>query len=249
MTKKVIIPTGIKSHETTFIGSPYYSIIAMLYIQKKYKNIAYVILPDVKCKNKCSNVSHKDISLRWIQTRVNSNDGYISVPKDFWSYFDVDCFKKRFIIFPFGFSCSDDSGHSNFIIYDCKNKTIERFEPYGLPTKICLKPKDIDTKIMKLFQANLGKDFIKEYHKPLDFLPKESFQTIQEERDGFEKSDPDGFCSVWAVWYIDLRLANADLDKKELIKLVRKNIMQKNHSNLIRDYSMLLVNKSNDFLI
>jgi hypothetical protein len=40
-------------------------------------------------------------------------------------------------------------GHANYMIYDKKTKSLERFEPYGLSKRSCTNPKYLDKKIIK----------------------------------------------------------------------------------------------------
>ena len=231
----IIIPCGDKKNsKTTFKGCPYYNLITMIYIECMFKKIATVIIPDINL-NKTFN--HRYLSLRWIQSKKN---GYISVPKNFWKHFKNE--NKRFIVMPFGFNCDDVTGHSNYLVYDSEFRSMERFEPYGKPFKACLNPKDLDKKILELFRKNIGDDFIEEYYKPLDFSPVASFQKIQEKENEMTDDDPDGFCPVWCVWYIELRLSNPDVDRKELVqKAIKLLDKKKSYTCYIRGYANKLV--------
>ena len=210
------------------------------------------------------------VSLRWIQKKkkrskknkvltINSilddeSDGYISVPKNFWEKF-TSCSSKRFVVFPFGYTCLD-SGHANYMIYDRELKTLSRFEPFGKVVSACLNPPNLDKKIFELFTKKLGVDYIKEYYPPEAFLPYESFQTIQENEKVWvnrkEDDEPVGYCSVWSAWFIDLRLSNPDVDKDELVKLAMNRLKKLKaetgltFTSFIRNYSGLIVDISNE---
>jgi hypothetical protein len=269
--------------KTDFEGNPYFNIIVMYYLSHKHDNTCVIFnepynvdssksiawnkkKKDTGNKHKHNdicvllpkkweifdNLNQTDVSLRFVE-KNDPKDSYISVPRpeSFWNDFDK-CSKKRFIVMPFGFTCVD-SGHANYLLYDKKKKSLERFEPFGyVNDKECLNPPNLDDKIRELFEENLGKDFIKEYLKPLNFMPKDNFQTIQEEEHELRYDDPVGFCSVWSAWYIDLRLSNPDIEREELVKkalkILKKNKKDKNISftQFIRNYSNFLVEISDE---
>jgi hypothetical protein len=236
----LIIPISPKVKKTSFKGSPYYNYSVLNYLKKKYPE-ACVIIPNVKNNKK---LKHTDVSLRWIQT--NSTDGHFSIPENYWNYF-LKCEEKRFIIFPFGFDCSNYMGHANYMIYDKKTRSLERFEPYGVSKRTCTNPKYLDKKIEKLFNTNLGKNFIVNYYKPLDFLPEKSFQKLQEEEKKMSKKNdaPGGYCSAWSCWYAEMRLSNPDKNRRYIVIKALKFLENNNDSltEYIRNYSSYIVSK------
>jgi hypothetical protein len=210
----------------------------------------------------------RKVSLRWVEKKRkkskknriitlekildNSDNGFISVPKHFWKNLNkCSGTNKRFIVFPFGYNCVD-SGHANYMLYDKKYKTLERFESFGKVTDSCINPPDLDKNIFKLFVDNAGSDFIKEYHPPLSYLPVENFQTIQEnEKDWINRNEDDepvGYCAAWSAWYIDLRLSNPDIEKDKLTKMALKKLhsLPISFTEFIRNYSGLIVQVSNE---
>ena len=79
------------------------------------------------------------------------------------------------------------------------------------------------------------------YVSPYDYLPKIGFQLF----DNYEKNkkkigDPGGFCALWSIWYVDMRLAHPDIDRKVLVKTLIKTIHNTNNSfkDVIRNYSI-----------
>ena len=227
------MPMSPRVKKTSFKGSPQYNLSVMNYLKNKYKN-ACVILPSVKNKK----FSHIDVSLRWIQK--DEKGGHFSIPDNYWNYFSK-CMNKRFIVFPFGFSCSNFMGHANYMIYDRDTKSLERFEPYGKSFKSCSNPTNIDNKIKKLFNDNLKSDFVENYYKPLDFLHTRSFQRIQEDEE--EMSDgsdpPGGYCAIWSCWYAELRLSNPDKNRKYVVKnaLAKLKNSDLSFTEYIRNYT------------
>lgn len=234
------LPTSPKVKKTKFKGSPSYNLKVMKYLKNKYDDFC-VIIPEINKSN--NNLSHTDVSLRWIQTK--GKDGYFSVPKNYWEQFSK-CTNKRFIVFPFGFTCKNNLGHAGICIYDKETRSMERFEPYGKSKRDCTNPYDIDGKLKKLFQDNLGEDFILEYYEPLDFMPKKSFQSLQEDEGDFKKKnkgDPDGgFCAAWVAWYAELRVQNPNKDRKRLVEMALNRLQESDRSmtKYIRDYSASL---------
>jgi hypothetical protein len=55
--------------------------------------------------------------------------------------------------------------------------------------------------------------------------------------------DPSGFCALWSIWYVDMRLTYKDLDRKDLVKLLLKSIRNQNvsYKNMIRNYSKNII--------
>lgn len=202
--------------------------------------------------------SQTSVSLRWIE-KNNS----ISVPEpnaDFWNRFS-NCNAYDIIALPFGFNCIK-FGHANYLLMNTKKNppTLERFESFGQPSGSCIGNADVDTKIEELFRTNLAiyaphlKDFV--YIKPKEFLPYKNVQSIQEKEDRWvnrdENRNPVGFCSVWSLWYIELRITNPDKDPDDLIdeaiEAIRKveNDREKDYgrgsfTDFIRRYSLKIV--------
>ena len=230
--KEIKLPHSPNVKKTNFRGSPERNLNAMKYLRKKFKDCC-VIIPEVNYKS----FTHEDVSLRWIQT--NKKSGHFSIPNGFWTLF-TKCEDKRFIIFPFGFTCINNGGHANYIIYDKYTKSMERFESYGKSKRSCTNPIKLDIKIKKLFDENLGREFIKKYYKPLDFMTSKSFQSIQEDEKEYILGDPEGgFCAAFACWYAELRMSNPNKDRKRLVKIALERLQNNNISltEYIRGYS------------
>lgn len=228
------IPRSPKVKRTPFKGSPSYNFSVLKYLKRKYTKYC-VIIP--KVTTSLNNLKHTDVSLRWVQT--GEKDGHFSIPKNYWDYFER-CEGKRFIIFPFGFNCSNYQGHANYMIYDRESRSLERFEPYGKSKRNCSNPKGLDSKIKRLFNQNLGKDFVKEYFRPLDYLSRKSFQALQESEGEMTKYDPSGgYCAAWSCWYAELRLSNPNKNRKYVVKKALDELMKGDESltEYIRNYS------------
>lgn len=157
----------------------------------------------------------------------------------------VDNFKKctnnpksRFLIVPIGIELKNGS-HSNYLIYDKKLNEIERFEPYGtsLPYLFDYKPTILDN-ILQI-KINAIDPSIK-YITPNDYLDKISFQYIETiERKKTKIGDPEGFCALWSIWYVDMRITYEDIPRKKLVKKLIKSLKLNRMSfrDMIRNYS------------
>lgn len=208
--------------------------VSLRWIQKKKKR---------KSKKKSKIISIEES----LQCDDNSN-GHISVPNNFWEQFS-QCPLKRFVVFPFGFTCLD-SGHANYMLYDSVNKSLERFESFGKVISTCLNPPDLDIQIFELFKSKLGSDLV--YYPPKSFLPANSFQTIQENEKEWinrnEDEEPVGYCAAWSAWYIDLRLSNPDVDREKLVKIAIKKLksLPITFTTFIRNYSGMIAEVSKE---
>ena len=237
---RLIMPNISNVRKTTFECNPWYNLMGMLYLNKKYNNNC-VVIPSTRYP-----IEHTDISIRWLQT--DGIDGYINIPSDFWVELEKHLdhsHDKRFIIFPFGFSCTSSGGHATYLIYDLHNQIMERFDSIGNVNSECLKAKDVDEKIKLLFKNKFN---IKKYLKP--FIKYKIFQELQDEENESLPSDPKyGFCSVWAIFWADLRLANPDIERVQLIKLALDQFLERDESltEFIRGYSNNIVEFSKQY--
>jgi hypothetical protein len=113
---------------------------------------------------------------------------------------------------------------------------MERFEPYGYLENI--DNTNLDKIIKKIFKKE-----IKKYYKPLDFCPFNSFQKLEilEKR---KEGDLCGFCNIWVLWYIELRISNPNISRKKIVKFAIKKI-GKNFKNFIRDYANFVYEVNN----
>ena len=241
---EVILPKiNTKIPKKKFEGTPWNNLVAMDYLNKRFDNHC-VIIPDKKIPN-----DHSDISIRWIQTK--GKHGYLSVPRNFWKEFRrhlSHSHNKRFIAFPFGFTCLKNGGHANYLIYDLKTKTLERFDSIDKngKTTLCLRSTEIDDKIKKAFDDEMGDDFVIKYLKP--FTKYKIFQEIQDnEKEKRLDTDPAyGFCSAWACFWVETRCLNPDVPRDKLIELTLNKLYKNNISltHFIRNYSQNIVEHS-----
>jgi hypothetical protein len=152
--------------------------------------------------------------------------------------------KNRFVLIPLGFSWNVKNiayGHANTIIYDTKTKEVERFEPHGISgSNILLNMgEQFDTMFPKmLIDAGIP---VSKYYKPLDFCPRYSFQALETPQDKLA-GDPAGFCQSWSIWYADLRFANPDVPREDVIQIAIRKLKDdpRGFKRFIRNYAMFI---------
>jgi len=127
----------------------------------------------------------------------------------------------------------DDLKHANIILYDLKNLTIERFEPYG--------DDGIESEIDDILDEELSWNTGMKYLRPNDYLPKPGYQLLSNENNIYNQKVGDfgGFCLGWCIWYVEHRIKNSKIDsitlnKKTLEKLLR---LDDSLNEFIRNYS------------
>jgi len=172
----------------------------------------------------------------------------------FPSYFDsVIEYKKnkhRYIIIPLGIEIEMNS-HANIIIIDTKYKRIERFEPNGAnyPMNLNYNPSLLDSLLKNKF-TNIFDNY--KYIEPKQYLPVIGFQKLEtlDDKRCAKIGDPNGFCAVWCVWWVEQRVSNPDIEPQILAyKLINQiKIINKSFKNLIRNYSQKIINIRDDIL-
>lgn len=147
------------------------------------------------------------------------------------------------IVIPLGIEVSMGS-HANIIIIDINKNTVERFEPNGKhsPRGFYYNSDLLDTLLTNKFNDILPSY---KYIAPLDYLPTIGFQLLETIDDSTCKKigDPNGFCAVWCVWWVEQKILNPAMQSKELAEELIKYIKFSNKSfkKLIRNFSMNIV--------
>jgi hypothetical protein len=82
------------------------------------------------------------------------------------------------------------------------------------------------------------------YFKPSDFMPKIGFQLFDSiETQNKKIGDPMGFCALWCIWYVDMRITYKIYDRSKLVIMLIKFLKSNNISfkNMIRNYSKNII--------
>lgn len=139
----------------------------------------------------------------------------------------------------------DNMLHANVLVYDFKNMTVERFEPYGNSSLV---DSSMDDTLEEELTWNTGLKYL----RTKDFLPWAGFQTLSDETNLVNKKAGDfgGFCLAWCLWYLETRLRNPDVDSKTLVnKLIHKiTKLDIKFSEYIRNYSNKINEKRVQYL-
>lgn len=245
-SKKLLKKKFVKN--TKFIGSGLDLIFGLIYLSSKYKNL------DIPMRFKKSyGYKRNDFMNYGIRFDCEYYDKkqeliYPVYEKKFFEL--IKNSKKRFVaIFLYiKWNCKENNAHFNAILFDKKNKTVERFEPYTnfSEKKYFSVTNDFD----KLFKKSIKKNLGYKYILPNNFCPKVGFQQKEENNilsvftastvGNFNlESDPGGFCGSWILYYLNLRIANPDINSQELLKKIFEILENDKNSfrTFIRNYS------------
>lgn len=195
-------------HQTKFTATMIDIIIYFIYLSKKYKNL---YIPKILDSNDMREDFPWVISYAPNQIDIHPNLNYtINKIRREGNY--------DFAVLFLAFNLENNLKHANILLYDFKNLSIERFEPYGND--------DIEMEIDNILDEELTWNTGLKYLKPSDFLSKPGYQLLSNEND-MEKQkvgDFGGFCLGWCIWYIEHRIKNDKIDPKILNKNLRKII-------------------------
>ena len=259
--KKIDIDIQIKNNKciqfTTFTGITLDILVGLIYLCNKHNSICPLLSENFEYNtdlNKYYNslglynnsiINYLNFEIVWVYHKM-------FYPTNFDEKFKKCILNKKskYIIIPIGIELVNGS-HSNYLIYDINKNEIERFEPNGYhnPYKLNYNPYLLDKLLEKKFKQ-IDNNII--YFKPKDFLPKIGFQSLDAtESSKFKKiGDPGGFCAAWTIWYVDMRLSNPTIERKELIEEIIKKIKKYNFSfkNIIRNYTVKITNLRDEIL-
>jgi ankyrin repeat protein len=251
----ITISEGDKLNVCTFTGSTLDILIGLIYLLKKHSNICSTLTSEF-VENKSLYSFYKSIGVLIGSKTEFLNFEMIWVNKKLYlinEFFDKisECKNKdaNFIIIPLGIEMKEGS-HANYIVYDLKKNTVERFEPHGSTTPPGL---NYDPDLLDEILALKFKTFDEkiEYYSPKDFLPKIGFQMMDMMENKQKRiGDPGGFCALWSIWYIDMRMIYKDLHPKELVNLLIDTIKKQNVSvkNMIRNYALNIIKDRDEIL-
>lgn len=211
-----------------------------LYFISKYSNFVCGVIP--KDKN------IRPYSLVW--TCRKSKGRSLGVSPDFEELFD-DCLKipQRFVIIPLRLKskspCNqhDKNSHANILILDKQKATIERFEPHGGRMSESIhfyESPELDERLAELFRAK-SKSYT--YLKPQEICPRKGFQQKQVKEHLTKSLETlGGFCGVWSLWYMELRLLNPNVDPQSLINSALEELSKgdNNFTKFIINYSIFI---------
>jgi hypothetical protein len=195
----------------------------------------------------CIEDSEQTISLNRI---ITDNKYYLSYPNDLQDIIE-DCKKsgKIFLLISLNIhyraDCKSDgepTDHANMLIYNLKTDVVERYEPHGFEH---MERQQANYLYENSLNKLLSKLFPK-YSNPLLICSNvKGAQSVESiiSMYGTHESLIKGYCSVWSLYYADLRINNPDKNMKEIYQLAleRNNFEPQKMRDEIKKFSALLV--------
>lgn len=206
----------------THIGSQAKIILGVInYLMRKYPHAMFLYSNhDGKSKK-----TKRDLKIVW--EHVEETDTFkLELPSNYWEMWKEAQFNPniQYIITLVGLREPNGGQHANVLIYDKSSNEIERFDGLGRDIALSYNVAEFDEEMKKLLskQKHIFKRPPK-YFSPFDFCPRMPvFQS--KELDEIPGKDLHGNCAVWRFWYIDIRLANPHLNRKQLVALAAKKL-------------------------
>jgi ankyrin repeat protein len=225
------------SSNNIYIGSTLEVLCGLIHLKNKFStNMSYWI-NNVREIVKCNRVGMCDatgFSARWANGKLYD----LRMGSEAINALCGDGI-TRFFILPLSIDVVISNSpfhHLNYLIFDTELKEVERFEPHGSAS-----PSGFDyhaTSLDNVISHEVAKRGYK-YFSPSTFLPKIGFQVREMNEEGLlPLSDPDGFCSLWCVWWCEMRMMYKDVSRDKLVKLLFKEIASSGISlkTMIRNY-------------
>lgn len=245
---------------STYTGNIIDIISGLIYINKKYdKSITTLtnnFIFNQKFEDFCKSIGIRNnefnnFEILWYFQHFFIPTDFFIIVKDF-----INNKKKEYLIIPIGIDLSNGS-HSNILLLTKSNSKLEleRFEPHGkdFPSGFNYNPSLLDNKIILLFKEiidDFENNFI--YYSPSNYQLKIGFQILDNYESNTETNigDPNGFCSAWCIWYIEMRILNINISRENLIKKLINNIREKNlgFRNIIRNFTKNITNIRDNIL-
>jgi len=209
-----------------------------------------------------SSIEYQEIEIDFLTYKDENNKRYteitnISFPNNFRDNFNrCENKKKRFIFIMIGIYHNSKeyydtnqnkyienkefipTGHQNALIFDMVKKTVERYDPHGdIKEGTFYDYDDFDNQFSKelVKQIPLIEKF--KYIGPQALCPTfEGFQAIEDSENAKSRLDYNGYCYIWSLFYMDLRLTNRNLTSKQVIKISLKQINDIKFKEFIYNY-------------
>jgi hypothetical protein len=206
-------------------------VIYFIYLSNKYKNL---YIP----KTNSPITINVHINYCWI---INYENNEIDIHPNLNTTINNTIKEKKYdyaLLF-LGQTLDNNLKHANIILYDFKNLTIERFEPYGND--------GIENEIDNILEKELTWNTGMKYLRPCNYLPKPGYQLLSNENNIYNQKVGDfgGFCLGWCIWYVEHRIKNSKIDSITLNKKTLEKMLRLDDSlmEFIRNYSNKLFNE------
>nr|QFG73975.1 MAG: ankyrin repeat containing protein [Megaviridae environmental sample] len=239
----VIKPPSHTNHiySSDLIYIPYY----IIYIYKRYQNNIFISTK----KDMTVNIGN-DIHSKMLKRSFRETLKYVlscnAEFTNFGIFFNKTtyCFPKLEAKYPNKLSfyfiftrASDTNMHTNILIIDPKQKIIERFDPEGYKPAYT----EMNNVLKEIFLKHPQFKSFK-YMWCYDCYNEYKYQLLEESNFERQNGDPGGFCTMWCIWYLELRLIHPTVPPKQLYADSIKKLLSFDQSlrDYIRDYSIML---------
>jgi hypothetical protein len=271
-TNDMHIPSTKKSYFGLFNSNIFHNIIYFVSFLKKFKNIGFPILAN---KNDffnelfvMSKICNGLTSCKIIAILNEYNLYYpklipfIIIWKDIYSYFIYEYIDKCielllsnkkiiYIVIKLTIIIDDDTTHAGILIYDKNKNSLIRFESFGYMQN----QNDLDFFLFEKFKKLINKNIT--YITPNNYLKNIKFQLFSNDFELKNKQlgDPQGYCVVWTLWFLELYISNENANLHDLINNAFYVIVNdcdnivKCIMKYIRNYSRKIDSWKNKFLI
>lgn len=173
---------------------------------------------------------------------------------------------KDFVIYPLSLQTMDPKcktkefvSHANYLIFNTKERNVIRYDPLGL-TGYIANVYDIialDKSLKKTFKKKFGYKYIIPWRMCPLVIGIQAIQSSEVKRlPVLKKKIPSplvtqGFCSAWALWFVDVYLSNphippAELERQEINKFVN---MRKQFQTTLTQFIYEYVNELSEIKI
>jgi hypothetical protein len=193
------------------------------------------------CMDENKNHNQNESTIVWKE--VADKTFSLKYPSQFWESWARGMYDGaiRFIL-AFVSVRAQGSSHANVLIYDKTTKELERFDPHGQWEIEKFNHKGLDAKLKEDFAQRTDIMPAKfKYLTPAQYCPVHAvFQA--KEGDEIPGEDLRGNCAVWRLWYINIRLANPNVPRKELILIAQKKLEEKGSLyKFIKSYTLYIL--------
>ena len=256
-SKQIVLDNGIFVDKCTYTGSPLDVLMGNLFILEKYNFVSTILTNDFIFnenvfeyldslgENQGYKTEFLNFEIMWIYQKLFYPTHFEETINNILKNKDI-----KFIVMSLAIELNIGS-HANILIWDISKNLVSRFEPHGAtgPEGFNYNETLLDDLLrnrLTCFNNKLN------YFKPKDFLPTIGFQKfeMQENETCTRIGDPNGFCAVWCIWWVDMRLKYSEIEQEKLVKKLMNKIREDGLSfkNLIRNYSSNITNLRDKFL-
>lgn len=239
---KIHIDVGKQTYLSTFTGLIIDVLCGFSYLTNKHKSLISIsshfdISDSLACKFS-NEFSIKDRDCHFLTYCIISAGKSLFIHPNLKNIIQ-QCLdtKNEYIVVYLIIVINDNMSHANILLYSKKTNEIERFDPMGYAPYIRNDGAYLDNKLDTYF-SNVIKN--SKYVRQKEYMSNIGMQKIElTEPYNTYIGDPLGFCAVWSIWYVDMRLSYPDVQRKKLIKYITQQFtnQQLYYRTVIRNYS------------